>query len=358
MKPLWNRKVAIAPTSKCFRSLFRAARQNVIMQDISYMCSLEISGPISLISEGMSQLVKSGDLFHANPQWNKEYLAHIVTLSSNYLGPIKYLWISDALPSHSKLLVWLHPTIKTNFIDDLISIFKLIEQSAELNFPEFPTKDEKKHLWKIVNNQRWMNESTLVSLKDLGGCFNRIRLTGPKTLSVLKGVLKIGTPSFEETGLSPDDTLEQQQSLWKRIEKIVNIPDSTVIPLNVIDPRWDLPDKRRRVSKERASDSLVELESDEEKASNWYQVKMDSPLWQDDKRRMILHNKTSEETLSKLRSDNLIPGTTISGGLDNKSRDVIPIVLITRSSNCNFPGVDLILPCGWLMAFWISLSYR
>lgn len=357
MKHAWERKVAYAPTAKCFRSLFRSARVGAIMQDVSYLATLELSGRLEAISTGLNHLIPTG--FPKVPFWNREFVAHVYssadTSTATYLGAIRYMWIDKAEQENIKLLVWAHPAVKVAFVDALVKEFELSETKAHFDFPEFPNKDEKKHLWKIATNETWADVTGRVQLKDLGGCFNRVRLVGPKSLVVLKQILKVGRLKFPER--ENDNQFETQEAVWKSVDKIINVPDNTVIPLNVTDPRRQLPDKRKSLMKQQQQQRPKTKVNSATAPFHiqWPAFNQTSPLWREEVRRWALQNKTSDHKLSRSRSKCLIPGTAIS---DDTEADVVPIALVFRTGRESMLGVDLILPCGWLMAFWIALSYR
>jgi hypothetical protein len=78
-----------------------------------------------------------------------------------------------------------------------------------------------------------------------------------------------------------------------------------------------------------------------------------SPLWSEELREAVRLEKMSDSELSKRRGEMLIPGSEIDLGVEENQ---IPILIICQNDGRG--GIDLILPAGWAMPFWIGLSYR
>lgn len=279
------------------------------MQDISYLSCLQLSGSKERLLAGMTQLLPRNLNEHVSESastYHLEQLGFLVSSTTSlYLGTIKYLWVPQDSAENGKIIMWLQPTLMFSLIEELTALFQLVkieEDQTSNEYPESPNIDEVKYGWKTIPNGSWTNATTKVLLRDMTGFLNRIRITGLKTLPVLKEILKIGQLTSAEDS-SGQSIQEQQANVWKGVTKIVDFRNNSVLPLNVIDPRLELPGKRYLVQVPKQSS-----DESEDKGVILQKLSFESDLWDERKCRELLRTKISDLQISKSRSGNLIPG--------------------------------------------------
>ncbi|ODN03153.1 Ribonucleases P/MRP protein subunit POP1 [Orchesella cincta] len=353
MIPLWGMMLPRAPTTKAFKSLYVAAKRNAIMQDLSYLrCLVLTGGSKGHVLAGISKLitadynisgVTSGELSSGRE------IVGVVTSSEvepqkRYLGSIRYQLITPDLPEGKfKLILWHHPTLQSELIDELCSAYELKNDDAQVIGMEHDLNhDEKKFLWKLANAHCWSNEETGITMKDMSEFYNRIRLSGPKSVPILKEIFKIGNLPNAQLQSKSD-----QERIWNSLETIASMPNNSAIVLDVVDPRLQLPKVRKAVQ---APDTMGEGRPVPPTSS----MGSDS-LWSEEALRNMLRMKIPDKEVSEKRRENLIPGTSIAEGM---TPNVVSLGLVFRTDQAaGTTGVDIIVPVGWMMPVWIALSF-
>uniref|UniRef100_A0A0R3RGT8 POPLD domain-containing protein n=1 Tax=Elaeophora elaphi TaxID=1147741 RepID=A0A0R3RGT8_9BILA len=179
---------------------------------------------------------------------------------------------------------------------------------------------------------------------DLSDQVGRFRLYGPKSLEILHEVLAV----VEENELKDSRMKEFMVSnRWWRNEcskrSPGELPDGAVFSLLVEDPRISRPLRKIKPT-ETSSIKPLNVGS------------LPPPLndfWDFEIRRKVLEKKLIEVNLQKIRNTQLQPVKT--------SEAKIPILLIVRNTGTGttspFIGVDLIMPSGFGLEFWLALQY-
>lgn len=369
MEDRWGYRIPVHSTDKSIKASYRATRNHCQIQDISYMCCIEIVGEEDKILDGLSHLTspKTGLTFGA-----KSYLSgtregntcvyRYDTYPNHGIGCISFLWRpltneDDSLESSKRQLwVWCHPSCYTELLDQLKICFKFSgdEMDSMLSVSE-----------KGDSQTFSTGEITIRSLKDL---LNRHRLTGPSSNQILfevlqpANILKKESDShwwqkyYQKTSLSLAFTHQGEfiESLKKTSSPGEYAPHS-VIGVTVGDPRIGRPEKRCSVTQ-----STEDIETDMCSDQLVPDVSM-SALWYSAIREEVKATKMSDQKLNELKSDIFIPGSLPDLGIE-ESR--IPVILIQRpgvrqSSSINYGcGWDVVLPQNWSMSFWLACIYR
>ncbi|CAG9536760.1 unnamed protein product, partial [Cercopithifilaria johnstoni] len=183
-------------------------------------------------------------------------------------------------------------------------------------------------------------------LLDLSDQVVRFRLYGPKSLEILREVLAV----VEENELE-DSRMKEfiSSNQWWRNEcnkhSPGELPDGFVFSLLVEDPRLSRPLRKTKPT-----------ETNRYSAKSLNVGSLPSPLndfWNFEIRRKTLEKKLIEMDLQKMRNTQLKPVKT--------SEAKIPILLIVRNTGIGttspFIGLDLIIPSGFGLEFWLALQY-
>ncbi|MFH4983504.1 hypothetical protein AB6A40_010213 [Gnathostoma spinigerum] len=121
--------------------------------------------------------------------------------------------------------------------------------------------------------------------------------------------------------------------------------DGTIISLLVEDPRITRPTHKRKPTPRTAHRKQLSV-LDELPVPP-------SEFWDLNLRCKMLDSKMSQDELQEMRSHNLAPILT--------TKAKVPVLLIIRNANTgtssSFTGVDLLLPSGFGMDFWVALQY-
>lgn len=241
----WGYRLPERPCDKAFRACYRASAKHCLLQDISYMGLIELSGPLNFLIQNLNLLTseKTGLPFGAKAfiSGNREgqiMLYHQNSYPSKAIGSVKFMWkpVSE-LKAERCLWLWIHAAYYKEVSECLINLFKL--RIIQTFAPCEPT---------------YMNNSNHVRLKEFKTYFNRFRLSGPLAHSVVKNSLKLGTenntsPWFQEYLTKNKSNFEQQNSFWNTLQNIKcasEIPPHLIYNLVISDPRYNFPPKRTK----------------------------------------------------------------------------------------------------------------
>ncbi|CAL8129569.1 unnamed protein product [Orchesella dallaii] len=360
MIPLWGMMIPRAPTSKSFKALYNASNNNAIMQDLSYLRCLMLTGNSkSEVLSGISKLITTdynpSDIRRGELLSGRELVGVVTSVADNtpskYLGSIRYQLVTPTLEGGEfKLILWCHPIMQSELIDELRSVYNMEDEEEDEDSSGKVTgmehdlnQDETKFLWKLINSRKWLNEETGVVMKDMSEFYNRIRITGPKSLAILKEIIEIS----HQPNAHPQSK-ENQEKIWNSLETVTAAPNNMTLVLDVVDPRLKLQKVRRGV---RFSSKTA---SGEPALSSTSSMGADS-VWSEGAIRCMLRTKMSDKDVSERRRKNLIPGTSIA---DDMTPNVVSLSLVFRTDqNAGNTGIDIIVPVGWMMPIWISMNF-
>ncbi|XP_014664368.1 PREDICTED: ribonucleases P/MRP protein subunit POP1-like [Priapulus caudatus] len=173
-------------------------------------------------------------------------------------------------------------------------------------------------------------------------------------------------PKWWEVYYTHQQKAEQQRSqaeAWRALKAVqspAELPPHCVLGLTVRDPRIFLPKKRTKVMNEVTEVAVQQVDV----ATRLPEGISASPLWDEGIRKEVTTTKLTEQEMNRLRSQNIVPGTPLQLGRE-ESR--VPILLVQNPGHGDArqpttlgygSGWDVVLPCGWSMAFWVGLVYR
>lgn len=436
----WGYHLASTPNTKCSRVTYKSTVNYCLMQDISFMCCIEISGPEADIQSGFSHLTNPatgpGICAKSYLKGNREG-STIVYMYDEFpnraIGPITFFWKplycvsgeshlssggTDAETSSNRnrcLWLWCHPSCYSQLWNQLTKVFHNVipchldatsngqvtsgqatgSATAEKTFSkeesniintDHSSGFQTKKLSSIPNGAGNKSLESRVSVKSLKDDLVRFRLIGPLSIKVLTNAVEVASVRWEKSKTNLKAGSEESQNsedvpwwarfyhseecqskcvdsqiLWKNLALVKNpaeLPSHCVLGMTVTDPRKRLPKKKTY-----AKPSPVDARG------NCLDITDHplSPLWEEDIRKEVKRTKISEQEFNKIRFENLIPGYPINLG---RAASRIPIMLIQKPG-CRMPisskceerigfgsGVDVILPTGWGMAFWVAFVYQ
>ncbi|XP_040210696.1 ribonucleases P/MRP protein subunit POP1 isoform X2 [Rana temporaria] len=417
----WGYCLAERPTMKSYRACYRAMSNHCLLQDLSYLCCVEVTGKEEELLKALSRLcsIETGPTFAAVPCLSGRRQGSLVLYKADKypdeaLGPVDFIWKPKSTPESCglrQLWVWMHPALKQDILKELRLVCVCEDRPDNAVYtpalPADPPQEEKPATVKKAGKKRkmqdkegekavpvkkiigdgtrdcpdpyqWTSTQTSITIRDLTMEIVRYRLVGPLSNCVLNDALHPapvhkktedrGPHSWwEDYSQNSDNNLlhDQQSSLFHLLQGITSpaqIPPGTVLGLTVGDPRVNLPKKRTK-----SVPNLQQYEADGEKVRslmvNGVPVECSQSLiWSSDIRSQVTDNKITEQEVNRLRSELLVPGSQLD--LGNKESK-IPILLIQHPGKAKGrdqlgwgSGWDICLPKGWGMAFWIPLIYR
>ncbi|XP_015596300.1 ribonucleases P/MRP protein subunit POP1 [Cephus cinctus] len=150
-----------------------------------------------------------------------------------------------------------------------------------------------------------------------------------------------------------------QQELFdvlKDLKSPNQLPPNIVIALTVLDPRFFMPQTRTRSERNNKVSDRIPMPPT---------LANRSPIWESDVRKFVETNLKSTTQINKLRSKNLVPGVSNDDNYNENIISKIPILLLQRpgcftDKKClGFTSaIDIIIPAGWAMPFWLSFILR
>ncbi|RZC41270.1 ribonucleases P/MRP protein subunit POP1, partial [Asbolus verrucosus] len=345
----WGYKLPCHPCDKAFRACYRATTQHCLLQDISYINCIEISGNKNLIIETFKRLCRPntgltvGAKAFIDGNREGELTLFEMETSQKAIGTINFHWEPSHINEISKLWLWVHAAFYNDVLNNLIKCFQF-------------------NLSNLDKQKYYINESSGVKLTELAEELNRFRLTGPLANSVLHDTFvynvceNVHTQQswFKEYIESNNDnrlTVNNQYTYWKNISNITSVSEISphiIISLIVTDPRLNFPKKRTKCVP--TSERFTECEVPNNISR--------SPLWEKTIRNKVCESKIETSKIIELQSKLLVPGS------DVKANNVfVPVLLIQRPGNKKENiglggGWDVILPSAWSKPFWIAMVMR
>ncbi|KAG7169653.1 Ribonucleases P/MRP protein subunit POP1-like [Homarus americanus] len=144
MKRQWGYALPDTPTFKGYRATLRAAAKSCLLQDVSYLCCLELEGPSTLIIAGLSRVSHPSSLAALNtPQaqlgqkWISLTLFKPERQPKGALGDVDILWhppfsgASRTQTDNSRMWMWVHPSSYNHVIEALTQVFQLVKSASK-----------------------------------------------------------------------------------------------------------------------------------------------------------------------------------------------------------------------------------
>ncbi|KAM5156940.1 ribonucleases P/MRP protein subunit POP1 [Mantella aurantiaca] len=416
----WGYCLADRPTMKSYRACYRAMSNHCLLQDLSYLCCVEVTGKEEELLKALSRLcnIETGPTFAAVPCLSGRRQGSLVLYKADKypdgaLGHVNFIWKPKSIPEsceRRQLWIWMHPALKQDILKELRLVCVCEERPDNAVCtpapPADPPHEEKTVTVKTVGRKRkmrdkegekavpvkriigdgtrvspdpyqWTSKETTILIRDLTMEVVRYRLVGPLSHCVLNDALHPAPIHKESEDHGPhswwedycqnsnNNLLHDQQSsffhLLQGIAMPAQMPPGTILGLTVGDPRVNLPKKRTK-----SLPNLQQYEDGEKvKSLTVTGVPVEccqSLIWSSEIRSQVMENKIPEQEINRLRSELLVPGSRLD--LGNKESK-IPILLIQHPGKATGrdqfgwgSGWDICLPKGWSMAFWIPLIYR
>lgn len=354
----WGFRLAKSSCDKTFRSSYRAMVKHCLIQDISYYSCIEIHGPMIVLKGGFDQLQsrETGLSIFAKALTNGLREGSVELYAANSypyksFGRVQFIWKSSKkFDEFPRLWIFIHPSICDHIIDELKKVFELENVNCEMK-----------------STKKLSNVTTSVTLYEIKHHLNRFRLTGPLSHSILSSAFKSkqkmdsGEKSWfaDWIGISSNRRIHENQSnYWnnlKNLKAASELPPSTIIALNIEDPRINRPKKRSK-----AIPSNVAMYSDDlDVLTTIPYFSADSAIWDWKLRERIQQEKVSTHEICVQRNKNiLVPGErcAFENGLQP-----IPVLLLQRpgsksSKRTGFGGgYDVIIPAGYGISTWMCL---
>ncbi|XP_076634483.1 POP1 ribonuclease P/MRP subunit isoform X1 [Colletes latitarsis] len=380
----WGYRIASHANDKCFKANYRAVANHCLIQDISYYTSVEINGPEAILIETLKdhcnpfELTFAAKIFISGTREGTLMFFKKNSYPRFPIGHIHFLW----RPSHSDLRtiwIWVHPSFLDDFVAEITSSFKFKSDDVISTTTSNQT----------IKSYSYVNERNC-KMCIHKNALNRFRFYGPLSINVLTNALRL--PNFDEkfcsktndtnvTGFEENqmeceeeiqdsdkswhivyynnqeniESLKLQKQLWQTLKTLQSpsqLPPNIVLGFTVLDPRFHLPEKR--VKPLRNVQTVKVMPVPPSKANS-------SPIWEQEIRQKITKACVTTSAINKLRSECLVPGIDNDKYFNEGIMTKIPILLIQTPGIGNTglsSAIDLILPAGWAMPFWLAFIFR
>ncbi|XP_061715063.1 ribonucleases P/MRP protein subunit POP1 [Cydia pomonella] len=348
----WGHRLALAPCDKAFRMCYRATSAHCLLQDISYLTPIQITGPVALIKEMFSSLTNCvcglGICAQAYVTGKREGTIHLYEVNSypfGYIGKMNFIWLPT---DNQNKVLWLfvHPSQTKQ------------AESALTNMLNGTSTDE--HDVTIKKRKTTNQFTEKIKFKVLPGIFNRFQLTGPNSHAILTRTLKCvnehDTSEWQALLKGKEDFyLKEKCDYWQEISKASSpsqLPPKTVVGLVVKDPRLSRPSHRTKAKYENTepipAQSLIDIPNEAAK----------SPLWDTNIYDVIKKNRlTNGQFIAHITKTQLVPGEVNE---NDPALQSVPVVLVQRPGSQEpsikklgyGSGWDIIIPSGYSLQFW------
>ncbi|KAG6811630.1 hypothetical protein H0H92_006499 [Tricholoma furcatifolium] len=377
MENMWGYRLAVCPTEKSYRPSHRASVHGSIIHDASYHSVIELKGTEDILKKILDMscdpngpspgskryssgsraletfIYKSGaypfglicpatviwrasgsgsipatDAPHSEDEQNAEPGDNQAASKRKRKGKGKEKDQTVSQPSPESIrVVWLisHPSAYEDVLLSIQTSASLILESDKRQNPE---------------------KEVEIEIADLRGQVNIFEIMGPKSNQVLRGAL---SPI-------PQDKREDFKNFWTRFTNIQTsgeLSRGTVVGCTVVDPRLKFPPKNAKpqTPPTEYTPSIAVFPSAQ---------LAQSQIWDESVRAKLSTPRYKKKDLDERRSKLLIPGTPLKA---DRQDDRIPVLLVQRSLEApespvqGIHGWTVIIPSGWSMAFFSSLTF-
>ncbi|KZC07365.1 Ribonucleases P/MRP protein subunit POP1, partial [Dufourea novaeangliae] len=378
----WGYRIASHANDKCFKANYRAVAKHCLMQDISYYTCVEIIGPEGTLKETLKnhcnplELTFAAKIFISGTREGTLMFFKMNGYPQFPIGHVHFLWRPNGNSSFRTIWIWVHPSFLDDFINEIVSSFDFKSDHTDS---------------KCTNNQSMKptlysnNKNCKMNIHK--NALNRFRFYGPKTLSVLTETLRLlnvdekvctmsGTED-EKNQMECEEEVQDSNKLWhkdyysnqenieslkiqnqlwevlKTLQSSSQLPPNIVVGFTVLDPRFYLPEKRTKPQIDISR--TIELMPMPPTNAN------SSPIWDDEIRQKVTKACVTTSVINKLRSKCLVPGINNDKYFNEDIMAKIPILLIQKPGIGNTglsSAIDIILPVGWAMPFWLACIFR
>ncbi|XP_047492472.1 ribonucleases P/MRP protein subunit POP1-like [Penaeus chinensis] len=155
----WGYALSESPTMKGYRSTLRAATKTCTVQDVSYLCCIELEGTRASLLAGLAPITQSLDLVKLkSPEvlQGKKWVSLVLFMKDKKpygaLGSVDILWHpkpgnhqDTKETENSKLWLWVHPSAHFRVVNLLMETYNLKKKLDEAE-DVIQTKDQEKKL--------------------------------------------------------------------------------------------------------------------------------------------------------------------------------------------------------------------
>uniref|UniRef100_A0A182R1Z4 Uncharacterized protein n=1 Tax=Anopheles funestus TaxID=62324 RepID=A0A182R1Z4_ANOFN len=382
MSSRWGYKIPLTPYNKCYRSSYRATSKHCLMHDLSYEGCVEVSGPETLLKEGLRRLCSertgltvAAKAYTAGHRAGFAWLYEDGAYPYNCLGKVRFVWrASGAGDNTERRTIWMftHPTFYRQLVEQLVKVFQLKNALRETN----QTIEDITRNPTDIRCPRYTSESSGVEVVELKDTLNRFHLTGPlahativKTFRLFTAPTETNTShrtwfnDFIDTTPKYNKIITQQSSYWTDIKDLTSpgeLSPGEVIALLVQDPRLNRPNKRTKALPDvpaRYNFTKGVLPQLTQPRA----IRSFSPMWDETVRRRITEEMKTTHELNQLHSVE----TLIAGELSVSETHLqpLPILLLQSpgSQDADYKRLgygsswEVIVPAGYGLAVWHSL---
>ncbi|KAG6891353.1 hypothetical protein C0992_008468 [Termitomyces sp. T32_za158] len=378
MDNMWGYRLAVHPTEKSYRPSHRASVHGSIIHDASYHSIIELKGTETVLKRVLDTSCDPNGPTAGSKRYScgSRALETYIYKSGSYpfglISPVTVIWKPLPLDSASN----------TNSPQEQVN-----EEACSVSANQPPMKRKRKSKGKgktkeqensrlpdteilrvvwiishpstyqdVLSSIRTSVSMTLEALKhedankmfeveigDLRGQVNIFEIMGPKSNQVLRGALN---PVSQ-------DKREDFKKFWSRFTNMqtsAEMSRGTVVGFKVVDPRLKRNAKAQAPATEHLSSTNIFPSAQ----------LAQTDLWDVDIRTKLARPRYKKKDLDERRSKSLIPGTPLN---PERQDDRIPVLLVQRSLEAHESGTQgihgwtLIIPSGWAMAFFSSLTF-
>ncbi|KAJ7505381.1 ribonucleases P/MRP protein subunit POP1-domain-containing protein [Mycena galericulata] len=374
MENMWGYRLAVTPTEKAFRPSHRASVHGAILHDASYQSIIQLEGPERILRTVLDTCC---DLQGPGPGAKRRFLPGARTLDTHIyepglypfglIGPATIFW--RPVPTSSKHQVLDVPQDANQAPAPPTHAGSQKRSKGKGRAPTFDPDTVLRTVWirshpatseKVFEALRTSASSVLdaarkvaaegtqideigIELEDLSGQINAFEIMGPKANQVLKGAL---SPVSQD----PREDFNKFWASMTDLQTSGSIPRGMIIGFKVLDPRLKFPPKNAKPSPTFASPIIFPSAA-----------LAQSELWEESTRNSLKKPRYKKKDLDERRSKNLVPGTALT---PLRQDDRVPVLLIQRSverggssTDTSLHGWTVLLPAGWSMPFFSSLTF-
>ncbi|XP_063236324.1 ribonucleases P/MRP protein subunit POP1 [Bacillus rossius redtenbacheri] len=353
----WGYKLPLRPTDKSFRACYRATAHHCLLQDVSYHCCVELSGPQDVLLAGLARhaSVHCGPTFAAASCLKGTREGSVAFYQRDayprgFVGPVSFTWRPGETEHGRTVWLWAHPAFYQEVLRELTTTLDLRpvdsgESGAEASVVEFSSEVERTKL--APRNVPWLRVPRLTSgdgrvraalLKDT---LARLQLTGPLSQAVLT------------QALAPTDNRAEAWRALARSASPAQMPPHAVLGITLFDPRFNLPPKRIKAVPDCTEQQLPPV-----LPAAWSA----GEVWSERVRDEATAHKLSWTAVAELCGRRLVPEGPVLGEGES-GRHTLPAMLIQRPGSWDQrgglgSGWDIVLPAGHAMSVWLALVLR
>ncbi|KAG6903119.1 hypothetical protein C0995_004666 [Termitomyces sp. Mi166 len=379
MDNMWGYRLAVHPTEKSYRPSHRASVHGSIIHDASYHSIIELKGTEPVLKRVLDMSCDpngpspGSKRYSSGSRASDTYIYKPGSYPFGLIASITVIW--KPLPLSSASVVDpsregeqdANPASPSQPPSKRKRKSKEKEKEKEKENFTLPDSETIRVVWIMSHPSAYQdilssiqtsasltieasrrenaNKEVEVEIGDLRGQVNIFEIMGPKSNQVLRGAL---SPVLQ-------DKREEFKKFWfqfTNMQTSAEMSRGTVVGFKVVDPRLKFPPKNAKAQ----APSTDHISSTIFPSAQLAQ----SDLWDEAVRTKLARPRYKKKDLDERRSKLLIPGTPLN---PERQDDRIPVLLIQRSLEApefktqGIHGWTLIIPSGWAMAFFSSLTF-